>query len=103
MMYLVERTDDFDKWLKKLRDKTAIARIVTRIKKIELGILGEVKPLKDKLCEIKLDYGPGYRLYYTKRGDLIILLIIGGDKSTQERDIKKAKELLKKMELNNEK
>jgi putative addiction module killer protein len=96
-MYLVERTEAFDKWLKKLKDRAATARIVARIKKIELGNLGKTKELKDNLCEFKIDFGPGYRMYYTKKGDTIILLIVGGDKSTQARDIKKAKEILKEL------
>ena len=95
---MVERTEVFDKWLRKLKDRGATARIVARIKKIELGNLGETKQLKGNLCELKINYGPGYRMYYIKKGDLIILLIVGGDKSTQVRDIKKAKEILKELE-----
>jgi putative addiction module killer protein len=98
-MYLVERSDQFDNWLKKLKDRTAVARILIRIKRIEMGQLGVTKPLKDGLLEFKIDYGPGYRLYYAKKGELIILLVLGGSKSTQKKDIKKAKAILKEMDF----
>lgn len=68
----------------------------------ENGNLGDVSSVGDKVFEMRIFYGPGYRLYYTRKGDAIILLINGGDKSTQDRDIKKAKEILKELEANDD-
>jgi len=97
-MYLIEKTVYFDKWLRKLKDNLAKSKILTRLKKLERGHFGDVKSLKDKLHELKIHHGPGYRIYYTKKGDSIILIICGGDKSTQANDIEKAKEILKELE-----
>lgn len=98
-MLEIRRTDEFAKWLKKLRDATAKARINLRVRRIELtGNLGDYKPVGEGVSEIKIDYGPGYRVYFSRRGNEIILLLIGGDKSTQQRDIAKAKQLNKEYE-----
>lgn len=101
-MYLIQKTEYFDKWLRKLKDIRAKAKILTRLKRIELGNLGEYRPLRSNLFEIKIDYGPGYRIYFSFRERTVILLLIGGDKSTQERDIKKALEILHEVENKNE-
>ena len=101
-MYLIEVSEPFEKWLHGLKDKVAVARILARLKKVEFGSLGDVKALGDKLYEMRIFYGPGYRLYYAKRGKVIILLLNGGDKSTQSRDIKKAKEILNDLEDEND-
>jgi len=98
-MYLIETTNHFNNWITRLKDRTAKARILAKIKNIEFGNLGDTKPLKDGLFEFKITYGPGYRLYYTKKVDVIILLVLGGDKSTQAKDIKKAKLILEELEI----
>ncbi len=93
-MYTITETDTYSNWFDGLRDPRAKARILTRLRRVELGNLGDHKSLGDGVSELRLTYGPGYRLYYTRRGEEIILLLAGGDKSTQTRDIKLAKELL---------
>ena len=98
-MFLVEKSTLFDKWIKNLKDRRAKARILTRIKKVESGNLGINRSVGGKVSELKIDYGPGYRLYYTVRGETVIWLLCGGDKSTQTRDIKKAKEILQNLEV----
>jgi putative addiction module killer protein len=98
-MLEIKRTDGFVKWLKKLKDANAKARINLRVRRIELtGNLGDFKPVDEGVSEIRIDYGPGYRVYFGRRGNEIILLLIGGDKSTQQRDIAKAKQLNKEYE-----
>ena len=93
-MLEIRRTDEFAKWLKRLRDTDAKARINLRIRRIALtGNLGDYKPVGGSVYELRIDYGPGYRLYFTWRGSEIVLLLIGGDKTSQQRDIEKAKEL----------
>ena len=93
-MIEVRRTDEFAKWLKRLKDSDAKSRINLRIRRIALtGNPGDYKPVGDGVYELRIDYGPGYRMYFAKRGKEIILLLIGGDKSSQQRDIKKAKKL----------
>ena len=93
-MIEVRRTDEVAKWLKRLKDSDAKSRINLRIRRITLtGNLGDYKPVGDGVCELRIDYGPGYRMYFAQRGEAIMLLLIGGDKSSQQRDIKKAKEL----------
>ena len=101
-MYVLQKTDIFNEWLKRLRDKKALARIVFRMTKMEMGLLGDYKSIGDGISEIRIDYGPGYRLYFTKKNNVIIVLLIGGDKSTQSRDIAKAKILLKGEDLKND-
>ena len=95
----LRRTDEFAKWLKKLRDADAKSRINLRVRRIALtGNLGDYKPVGEGVCELRIDYGPGYRLYFALRGSEIVLLLIGGDKTSQQRDIKKAKELNRQYE-----
>jgi putative addiction module killer protein len=89
----VRRTGEFDKWLKKLHDAQARVRILTRVKRLSFGNPGDVKPVGNGVSEMRIPYGPGYRVYYTQQGDQIVVLLVGGDKSSQERDIAKAKEL----------
>jgi putative addiction module killer protein len=89
------RTDGvcpFDKWLDSLRDRKAKAKIRARLDRTEDGNLGDYKSLGEGVFELKVDYGPGYRIYFAQEGAVIILLLCGGDKSTQEQDINKAKE-----------
>ncbi len=93
MIYEIQTTAVFDSWLKKLRDRKAVFAVISRLDRAKLGNFGDAKPVGDGLCEMRIFAGPGYRLYYVIRDDRIILLLCGGDKSTQERDIAKAKEL----------
>ncbi|HPG39432.1 MAG TPA: type II toxin-antitoxin system RelE/ParE family toxin [bacterium] len=97
-MYIIEKTDIFDKWLLKLEDIRAKAKILTRLKIIELGNLGDHKSVGAGVSEFRINYGPGYRLYYGKRGTSIILLLAGGDKSSQAKDILKAQKILQELE-----
>ncbi len=93
-MIEVLQTDEFAKWLKRLKNADARARILVRIQRLALTKnFGDAKPVGDGVYEMRIDYGPGYRLYYTKRGNELVLLLIGGDKSTQQKDIAKAKKL----------
>jgi len=92
-MYTVLSSDRFDKWLTKLKDVKGRARIVARLRSVELGNLGDVKPVGDGVSEIRFHFSPGYRVYFTQRGDVVIFLLVGGDKSSQKRDIQMAKVL----------
>ena len=87
-------TEEFARWLKRLRDKEAKARIIRRIDRVKhFENFGDAEPVGSGVYEMKIDYGPGYRLYYAHRNTELILLLLGGDKSTQNRDIAKAKKL----------
>ena len=88
-MIEVRKTSEFENWLTNLRDQRAIARVATRIARVEAGLMGDVKYF-DGIGELRIDYGPGYRIYFAKRGQTIILLLCGGDKRSQKRDIKRA-------------
>lgn len=93
-MIEVTQTDEFARWLKRLKDANARARILVRIQRLSLtGNFGDAKPVGDGVCEMRIDYGPGYRLYYALRDNELVLLLIGGDKSSQRKDIEKAKRL----------
>ncbi len=92
------KTVDFDAWLRALRDPIAKARIVSRIRSAEHGNFGDCQPVGDGISEMRIHYGPGYRVYYTRRGDIVFLLLCAGDKSTQSKDIKVAKTLLRSLE-----
>ena len=99
-MYKIEKTDDFDKWLRKLQDLRAKAKILFRIQKIENdAYFGDCEPVGNGIRELKIDYAKGYRVYFKELDGKIILLLIGGDKSTQQRDIEKAKEILKRIKI----
>ncbi len=99
-MYLIKQTDTFSKWLHKLKDIQAKVSILRRIDRIKDGNFGDYKSVGDGVSELRITTGPGYRVYYTLKEDEVIILLIGGDKSTQTKDIEKAKEILK--ELDNE-
>ena len=92
-MYRVERTKEFESWLDGLRDRMAQKRIAMRVRRIESGLLGDWKSLGDGVSEVRVDYGPGYRLYYTMRGQVIVILLCGSEKRDQDRAITLAKEL----------
>jgi putative addiction module killer protein len=95
---IVDGMSPFEEWLNTLRDTTARAKIKKRLKRVELGNLGDYRAVGEGVCELKIDYGPGYRVYFGQIGSTIVLLLCGGDKSTQERDIIKAKEYWKDYE-----
>jgi putative addiction module killer protein len=96
-MIEVRRREEFSRWIRRLRDANAVVRIVARIRRMELGNLGDSKNLRDGLMEMRIDYGPGYRVYYVHRGNEIVILLCGGDKRTQQRDIKRARELAERL------
>ncbi|HLV51042.1 MAG TPA: type II toxin-antitoxin system RelE/ParE family toxin [Flavobacterium sp.] len=97
-MYFIEKTADFDKWLKKLKDLRAKAKILFRIQKLENEEhFGDCKPVGDGINELKINYAKGYRIYFKEKNGKIILLLIGGDKSTQQKDIEKAKDIWSKL------
>ncbi|MCQ2123441.1 MAG: type II toxin-antitoxin system RelE/ParE family toxin [Fibrobacter sp.] len=100
-MYTLEKTETFLKWYGYLKDVQAKQRIFSRLLRIELGNLGDVKPVGEGVFEIRIDAGPGYRLYYALRGTTVILLLCGGDKSTQQKDIDKAKTMWKELQNEN--
>lgn len=89
----VRQTDTYKQWFNRLKDGQARARISTRIRKISLGNLGDVKPVGNGVSEARIDYGPGYRLYFVLRGDTMVILLCGGDKSSQQQDISLAKSI----------
>lgn len=88
------RSAQFDRWLAGLKDNIGKARIVQRIRSAELGNLGDVAPVGDGVSELRIHVGPGYRVYIARRGEVVYLLLIGGDKSTQTADIRRAKQIL---------
>jgi putative addiction module killer protein len=92
-VYEIETTDDFERWLRGIRDGKTQKIIIKRVRMMELGNLGETRFLAKGLFEAKIHYGPGFRLYFVNRGAKIIVLLCGGDKSTQKQDIKKAMEM----------
>ena len=98
-MYIIKQTNVFTKWLKKLKDIKAKVSIIRRIDRIKLGNFGDYKSLSDEINELRFTIGPGYRVYYTKlNNNEIVILLIGGDKSSQKEDIIKAKQILKEIE-----
>ena len=90
----VRETVEFAEWLDDLRDRAARARIRRRIHQLSRGLFGDVRSLRGALWEARIHYGPGYRLYYTRRGDTLILLLCGGDKRSQDRDIARARRMI---------
>ncbi len=89
-MIEVRQTEVFAKWFLRLRDFRARARIQARIDRLELGNAGDAKPVGEGVSEMRIDYGPGYRVYFTQRGSELIILLAGGDKSSQSKDIRRA-------------
>jgi putative addiction module killer protein/probable addiction module antidote protein len=87
------KSSTFDAWFSRLKDRKAMAKIAVRIDRLAMGNSGEAKPIGGGLSEMRIDYGPGYRVYYMQRGQIVIVLLCGGDKSTQARDIAQAKDL----------
>ena len=92
-MVTVLRTTEFSKWLEGLRDRTAVARIAARIDRLAQGNAGDVQPVGAGVSELRVDHGPGYRVYFKRRGQMLVVLLCGGDKRSQARDIAVAKAL----------
>ncbi len=92
-MYEVRQTAEFRRWLDELRDHRGRERVLQRLERLAAGNLGDVRPLGGKLAELRLDTGPGYRLYFVRRGALVVLLLCGGDKASQDRDILRARKM----------
>jgi putative addiction module killer protein len=95
MVYEIEKTEVFDKWLKKLRDRKAVLTIVKRLDRAIAGNFGDIASVGEGVSEMRVFVGPGYRLYFTIRQRTIIFMLCGGNKSTQEKDIQKAKKMSK--------
>lgn len=97
-MFYVKKTKEFDRWFRRLKDLRAKAKILFRIQKIESdGHFGDCKPVGEGISEMRIKYAKGYRVYFKEKDGKIILLLIGGDKSTQQKDIEKAKEIWRKL------
>jgi putative addiction module killer protein len=92
-MLEVQKTEEFDEWLTDLADQKAKAKIASRIERLGFGNPGDVKPVGEGVSEMRVPYGPGYRIYFKQTGKSVVLLLCGGDKSTQGTDIKRAKEI----------
>jgi putative addiction module killer protein len=84
------KTNHFDQWISKLRDGQARARINARLARVALGNIGDVKPVGKGVSEMRINYGPGYRVYCLQKGEVLVVLLCGGDKSSQQRDIENA-------------
>ena len=97
-MLEIIKSGTFDTWLRGLRDRQARARIEVRIRRLSLENPGQHRALKGGICELKVDYGPGYRVYYTYRNQTLVLLLCGGNKATQDQDIKLAQNIAKQWE-----
>ncbi len=98
-MIEVRKTEIFDKWFTKLKDRKAKARIQARIDRVEIGNFGDVSPVGEGISELRIFYGPGYRVYYVQKDSVVVILLSGGDKSSQKSDIAKAKEIAKQLEV----
>ena len=97
-MFTIKRTEEFNDWLSGIRDGMTQRRLVKRLRKASLGNLGDVKPVGDKVFEMREHFGPGWRMYYIQREDVLIVILGGGDKSTQSADIATAMKLAAKIE-----
>jgi putative addiction module killer protein len=98
LLMRVEETDEYRDWIDALKDRAGRARILVRVDRLIHGNPGRFRDLTDGVSELKVDFGPGYRVYYSQRGTRLLLLLAGGDKSTQHQDIAKAINLAKKFQ-----
>ncbi len=94
-MIKIRQTPTFEKWMDDLRDRRAAKIISKRLLRVEAGLFGDVEPVGDGVSELRIDYGPGYRVYFVRRGQTVVILLCGGDKGSQSRDIAEAKFLAK--------
>ena len=97
-MLEIRQTEAFAKWLGSISDSRAAEKIAQRIVRLQAGLFGDVKPVGAGISELRIDYGPGYRVYFVQRGRVLVILLCGGDKRTQARDINKAKALAADLE-----
>ena len=95
----VRQTAIFAKWFEGLKDRRAKARIQARIDRVEMGNFGDVEPVGESISELRIFYGPGYRVYFTQRDSVIVILLCGGDKNSQQADIARAKEIARQLEV----
>tara|TARA_R110002074_G_scaffold152936_1_gene307529 strand:- start:99266 stop:99562 length:297 start_codon:yes stop_codon:yes gene_type:complete len=98
-MMVVKTTEVFDKWFIGLKDRMAKARIQARIDRVEMGNFGDVSSVGEGVSELRIFYGPRYRVYFVKQNSVVVILLSGGDKSSQQTDIAKAKEITKQLEI----
>ena len=98
MAYTVKRLEEFSDWLKGLKDELTRLRLIKRLRKVQLGNLGDVEPVGEGVYEMREHFGPGWRMYYVQRGSVLIVMLGGGNKSTQQTDINRAIELAKSLE-----
>ncbi|SDB74403.1 putative addiction module killer protein [Agrobacterium fabrum] len=96
-MFTIRRTRDYADWIKTLKDLRAQARIADRIDRLAAGNPGDVKPVGEGVSELRINYGPGYRVYFVRDGSIVYVLLCGGDKSTQDKDIRLAKKLAQQL------
>ena len=96
-MLEIRQTEVYSDWFNSLRDRQARARIDVRIRRLSLGNPGDVKPVGEGVSELRIDYGPGYRVYFVQRGQTLVILLAGGDKQTQDQDIEIARKLAQKL------
>jgi putative addiction module killer protein len=93
-MFSLKQTETFRKWRRKLKDERARALIASRLDRLAYGHVGDVMPVGEGISELRIHYGPGYRVYFQRRGNTVIILLCGGDKSSQAKDVKAAKRLV---------
>ena len=93
VMVEIRQTEVYARWFRRLRDRQARVRIDSRIRRLSLGNAGDVRPVGEGVSEIRIDYEPGYRVYFVQRGEVLVVLLAGGDKDSQERDVRRALEL----------
>jgi putative addiction module killer protein len=96
-MIEIRQTETYFHWFDSLSDRQARARINVRIRRLSLGNFGDVKPIGEGVSELRIDFGPGYRVYFIQRGQTLVVLLAGGDKRTQDRDIRKALKLAREL------
>src|SRR5579872_4578166 len=98
-MLEIRETEEFANWLEGLRDRVGKGKVLVRIQRLASGNPGDVKPVGDGISELRITHGPGYRIYYLRRGITLIILLCGGDKGSQEKDIAKARKLAGELEV----
>ncbi len=96
-MLELRQTEEFERWLRRLKDATARAKVLVRIRRLAFGNPGDVRPVGGGVSEMRIDYGPGYRVYFAQRGAQLILVLCAGDKNSQQRDIRRAEDILRRL------
>ena len=96
-MIEIQQTENYERWFRRLRDRQAKSRILVRIRRMSLGLIGDAKSVGGGVSELRIPYGPGYRVYFCKRGNQLVVLLAGGDKGSQSRDIRRAQSLAKEI------